>query len=84
MALISNLLTGMRVTDVSPASQEAVAREYTQSLLRDFPEVRRFTRPYIPEETKQEMDPLQRQQAESLLSILDLLARRAQERAEGR
>lgn len=74
-----NLATGMRITDVSPAAQDAILREQTQNALRDYGG-RSFIRTYVPETALEQMSDTERQQALELQGLLNTLADRAKER----
>lgn len=50
-ALLTNLLTGMRTTDVSPAAQDAVVRDMVAPIVMDELGGRDYTNRYIPKAT---------------------------------
>lgn len=76
-----NTLTGVRVTDISPAAQDAVLRQHAQRLMRSLGS-KAFTKAYFPDEALEKMTPQQRAQAEQLEALLAELARRAKARRE--
>jgi len=57
-----NLLTGLRVTDVSPAAQDAILRERIDTLKRGMG-AREFPTIYFPEEVKSRMSPAKLEKA---------------------
>ena len=75
-----NLLTGIRVTDVSPGSQDALLRERAQQLERQLG-AKSYQKTYFTEEIKAEMSPKQRAVAEQLEALRKLLEQRAKSRA---
>lgn len=78
-----NLLTGARVVDVPEAAQEAILRESITSRLRDSGVAKAFTRTYVPKETLESLTPKERAEAQAMQGLLNILADRAQKRAEG-
>lgn len=83
-AKAANLLTGLRISDVSPQTQEAILRERLQESLRSTPGARAFERVYVPDEVKAGMTPVELQQAEQIQLLLNELARRAKDRARAK
>lgn len=79
-AITANLGTGFRVTDVSPGAQDAVIRERSQALMKDLG-AKNFSRTYFPKDDLAKMTPEERQQAEALQNLLNLLSDRAKERS---
>jgi len=79
-----NLLTGVRISSLSPAAQDAEFRENIEDLLRDFPQTRAFERVYIPQEELEKMSPEEQQRAIYLQTLLKILGERAKRRAEAR
>jgi hypothetical protein len=79
-----NTLTGVRVTDVSPAAQESVLREAVQQMLKEVPESRSYSRSYVPKDAKAAMDPEKQAIVSRYESILKTLGERAKKRAEER
>ena len=74
-----NLATGIRVSDVSPASQDAVIRERASALMKDLG-AKSFARVYFPKDDVANMTPLEQQQALRLQLLQNVLAERAKER----
>ena len=78
-----NLLTGARITRVSPAAQDALLRERTQQLMRRAGS-KTFVKSYIPEEVEASMTPEELEEARKLEALMNTLARRSKARAEAR
>jgi hypothetical protein len=78
-----NLLTGARVTSVSPASQEAMLRERGRTLMKGMGG-KEFLRSYIPADVEAEMTPDQLKEAQALENLMNTLAARSKSRAEAR
>lgn len=72
-------LSGVRISDVSPAAQDAILRERSGALARDLG-AERFVRTYIPEERLASMTPEQRAAAEEYVQLWKVLADRAKQR----
>lgn len=81
LSKIANFTTGVRITDVSPASQDAILRERVQSALREAGG-RSFVRSYIPENRLASMSPQERDQAMEYQGLLNTLADRAKDRKQ--
>jgi len=79
----TNLLTGMRVTNVSPAAQESLLRERVQQMMRQAGG-KTFVRSYIPEEVEANMSPKELEDSQKLEALINTLAKRAKARAEAR
>jgi hypothetical protein len=75
----ANLLTGMRVTDVSPAAQDRVLRDRAQDALRKFGS-RTFTKSYIPVETMLGLPPEQQREAMEYNAVIANISERVKER----
>lgn len=82
-AVIPNLLSGMRVTDVSPAVQDAVLRERAQDMMKKLGG-RSFEKVYIPADELAAMPPQKQLEAMRFNALMSELARRAKERKLGR
>ena len=78
----ANLGTGFRVSDLPPRTQEALLREAAESAIMEIPGGKTFRNVYLPKELIATMSPEQREQAELLMSLKSMLAKRARERAE--
>jgi hypothetical protein len=78
-----NLLTGARVTNVSPAAQESLLRERVQQMMRQAGG-KTFIRSYIPEEVEAEMTPQELEDSKKLEALINTLSKRAKVRAEAR
>lgn len=74
-----NLLTGVRVTDVSPAAEDAVLRDRAKEVMRDLG-AKTFEKVYFSKEDLAQMDPKQRAEAEKFQALMALLATKAKER----
>lgn len=72
-------LSGVRISDVSPAAQDAILRERSGALARDLG-AERFVRTYIPEDRLAAMSPEQRAAAEEYVQLWKVLADRAKQR----
>lgn len=72
-------LSGVRISDVSPAAQDAILRERSGALARDLG-AERFVRTYIPEDRLAAMTPEQRAAAEEYVQLWKVLADRAKQR----
>lgn len=74
-----NTLTGLRVTDVSPGSKDAIVRELLQREMKDTGAAA-FERIYFRKEDLARMSPEQRDAAIKLQALGNILAKRAKER----
>jgi hypothetical protein len=74
-----NLLTGVRVSDVSPGAQDAVIRERSNALMRELG-AKAFTRVYFPKDDVAAMNPEEQANAIRLQILQNVLAERAKER----
>jgi len=79
-----NLLTGARVSDISPGAQDAVLRDKIETVLRDYPEARRYVKTFVSKEQLDQMDPKRRAKVESMTAMLNDLAKRASSRAKAK
>jgi hypothetical protein len=77
--LALNLGTGVRVTDVSPAAQDAVLRDRALEMMKAMGS-RAFTRTYFDKDDVSQMPAPTRALAEKLTQLQSLLAERAKER----
>lgn len=82
-AALSNVLTGVRFYDLPQASQERVIREAVEGSLRKTGLARGFRRTYVPAELLEGLPPGQQAEIQQRLGLLNLLGRRARQRAEG-
>lgn len=78
-----NLLTGARITRVSPAAQDALLRERAQQMMRRAGG-KTFVKSYIPEEVEATMTPAELEDARKLEALMNTLATRSKARAEAR
>ena len=78
-----NLLTGVRVTDVSPGAKDTLIRELLTREMKDAG-ASTFERVYFSKDELAKMGPEQRKAAENLQGLANVLARRAKERAKAR
>lgn len=74
-----NLGTGVRVTDVSPGSQDAILRERAAAIMKDLG-AKSFMRTYFPAEEIAQLPPEQQIEALRLQALMNTLAKRAKER----
>lgn len=81
-ARATNLLTGVRVSDVSPAVQDSLLREQAQKILKSFPEARTYTQTFVPKDEWAKLAPDERLKVQELTTVLNVLSRRASFRAE--
>ncbi|QDV24777.1 hypothetical protein [Aureliella helgolandensis] len=81
--LAMNLLTGMRVSDVSPDAQDAIYRERLARSLKDMGG-RTFSRPYISDAREEAMSPEELAAAEEVLNELGVIDKRFKARREVR
>ena len=77
-----NLLTGAKVTDVSPAAQDAVIRELASSLLGEIEGASNFQVTSISDEAIAALPPGEQANAIQLKLLMNSLARRAKERKQ--
>ncbi len=70
-----NLLSGARLTDVSPQRQDAIIRKLVDEAMR-VEGARKFTRRYVSEADRQAMTPQQRREVEKLMAIGRVLDQR--------
>jgi hypothetical protein len=82
-AALFNTLSGVRVSDVSPGSKDAILREMLNSEMEDAG-ASVFERVYFSEADKAKMSPEARESAMRLQGLANVLARRAKERAAER
>ena len=75
-----NMLTGVRVTDVSPAAQEAQLRDILKDKLRDEYGGKVFTKVFVPKTQQERLSPEEATRVEEIQSILNMLTRRKTER----
>ena len=80
-ASLINTLTGFRVSDVSPQSQETVIRENIQKLQKSMGG-KEFVKSFIPDDVLREMSPEDRAKAEQMMALSAVLAGRAKKRKE--
>lgn len=76
-----NLLTGARLTDVSPGAQDAIIREALNRELRDHG-AKAFQDTYVPKEALAAMPPQEQAEALRLMALMKMLQKRAQDRAK--
>jgi hypothetical protein len=81
--LLSNLLTGINVSQVSPATQDSVAKDRATQAMKDMGG-RYMTTPYFPEEVVAEMSPEDQEKAADIKELLGVLAKRARARKKER
>lgn len=81
LAGLANILSGVRVADISPQAQDAQIREATQAALKKLGS-RTFQKVFVPEEIRDKMDPSELRAVAELESLLNELARRTKTRKE--
>lgn len=74
-----NLLTGVRVTDVSPAAEDAVLRERARNVMKEMG-AKSFERVYFPKADMEAMPANERKEAERFNALMTLLASDAKKR----
>lgn len=82
-AKATNLFTGVRVSDISPAAQDAKLRELVQQREKELG-AKKFQKVYFPEDVLEEMSPRQRQAAQELIDLTEILEGRAKSRSKAR
>ncbi|MFO0899372.1 MAG: hypothetical protein U0836_18255 [Pirellulales bacterium] len=80
--LIANLLTGVKVTDVPQARQDAILRERLGEVLQSDLGGRTFQRAYVPADDLARMSPEEQQRVAGINALMALLQQRAKERRE--
>lgn len=78
-AKASNLLTGLKISDVSPAAQDRELRNRVQRIERQLG-ARQFTETYLPKEIREKMSPAEAAQAAQLAALKKLLDERSKKR----
>lgn len=78
-ASLMNVLTGLRITDVSPGAKDAITRELLQREMKDEGAAA-FERIYFRKEDLAKMTPAARESAIKLQALANVLAKRAKER----
>ena len=78
-----NSLTGLRVSTVSPARQDAVLRERAEQYLQGVG-ARQFQKSYIPDEVKANMSAEELQAVQQYEQLIELLAKRSKERRKNK
>jgi hypothetical protein len=76
-----NFATGVRVTDVSPAVQEAVLRDRAREMMRDM-DAKSFEKIYFSPEQEAAMPPDEKERAQRLEQLMTILAQRAKQRKQ--
>ncbi len=66
---LANLITGLRLDEVSPWMRDSVDRSEAERQLRDFGG-REFTRTYIPKSVKESLTPMELQQVKALEHVI--------------
>lgn len=80
-AALTNVMTGIRVTDVPMTAQERMIKEVVNKIIQDIPGSRAFQHFYIPAETLEQMPPEERAKGEELQNVLAIISRHNKERA---
>jgi hypothetical protein len=76
---VMNLLTGIRVSDISPAAQDRVIQERADALMQGMG-AKTFTETYFPDEAISSMGPEDQQKAVQFDMLQKMLDRRRRER----
>lgn len=76
---VANLLTGVRISDVSPAAQDAITRERVANLMKESG-ASNFERVYFSDEDKALMSPQERAAAEVMQAFQNKKAKEAKQR----
>lgn len=71
---LSNVLTGMRITNVTPRSRESVLSEQLERSAESLGGYKKFVRGFFPKEIKNEMTVEQRLEADRIQALQSLLA----------
>lgn len=75
--------SGLRISTISPAAQDAILRERAEEIIRKLGG-KVFERPYIPDEELAVMSPEERAQAEMWMELMQLLGKRTKERKKAK
>ncbi|MCB0358024.1 MAG: hypothetical protein KDD44_00255, partial [Bdellovibrionales bacterium] len=78
-----NMLTGLRLSDVSEAAKDAILREKAQDIMTETG-AHSFQRTYYSQEQLDKMTPEQQQNAIMLQLLMNWLADRSKQRKESR
>lgn len=78
-----NLGTGVRISDISPAAEDAVIRERVDQALKEMGAAE-FSRVYMPQEELQQLDPMSQLWINELTAQKNTLVDRAKERKRQR
>ena len=81
VATLMPLFTGFRITDVPPASQDAVIRERANELMKDIG-ARAFSKMFFPKDMQARMAPEERARAEQWMGLQRLLDQRLKKQIE--
>lgn len=79
LALLTNVFSGVKISDVSPGAQDAILRERAAKELKRMGG-RTFTTPYLPEDRLARMSEEEATKAEALKNLLKALSDRAKQR----
>lgn len=82
-AILANLLTGMRVSDVDERVRDAQIDEHVQQQMMELPGSRTFERPYVPTDTLAQWEtkaPQRAEYAKEMKEVLKVLGERAKRR----
>jgi len=71
--------SGVRVSDVSPAAQDAMLREWVQSAEKEIGG-KSYLKTYIPKEVKADMSPVERMAAQQLEDLMNAINQRTKKR----
>ncbi len=78
----TNLLTGVRITDVQQRTKDALLRERIEGLLKKHPGAAEFTKVFVSREAREKLPPEERAAVEQLMALNALLASKARARRE--
>ena len=82
-AQASNLLSGMRIYDVPPRTQDTMIGKAASDLLMGSGLAKSFEKTYVPKEVLEGLPAGERVATQQYLALLNLLAKRASQRAKG-
>lgn len=75
----ANFLTGLRISDISPAAQDAVLQERADQLMKSLG-AKDYNKTYFPKDMLENMSGTELEQALALKALQNLMNRRAKER----
>jgi hypothetical protein len=82
-AALSNILTGARISDVSPRTRDYLLRSNLQQIMKGA-DARTFEKVYFPKDQLAKMEPEERVKALRMQALMAMLAERAKKRVEAK